>query len=59
MTTLEVTVIVKDGRKRHTETRVFTIEELRATPNPRQAVVARFLYMAREVLTNVKPHFTL
>lgn len=59
MTTMEVTVVVKDGRKRYTETRVFTIDELRTTPNPRQAVVARFLYMAREVLTNVRPHFTL
>ncbi len=59
MTTIEVTVVVKDGRKKYTETKVFNVDDLRTTPNPRQAMVAHFLYMAREVLTNVRPHFTL
>lgn len=59
MTTIEVTVVVKDGRKKYTETKVFDITMLRTTPNPRQAMVAHFLFMARELMTNIRPHFTI
>ena len=50
-----IKVMCQEGSNQHVLEREFTLEELEHTPNPRQALVAHFLHMAREVIAEVDP----
>ena len=57
MATIEFTVTVKDGDKTYIQSQTFKVDDLREIPNPRQALVAHFLYRVRECLHIIQPPF--
>ena len=50
-----IKVMCQEGSNQHVLEQEFPIEQLRDTPNPRQSLVAHFLYMAREVIAEIDP----
>lgn len=59
MQTFKITVQSNDGSNLFETPMEFPIEQLRATPNPRQALCSHFLYMTQEVLAEVDPKLSL
>ena len=50
-----IKVMCQEGSNQHMLEQEFTLENIANTPNPRQALVAHFLDMTREVIAKVDP----
>lgn len=52
---LVIRVMAQEGSIQHVQEKEITFDDLRKIPNPRQALVAHFLYMTREVIADADP----